>query len=76
MPRGAIVGMSQMYLSSSFLRLLMHKSISTQTKSAHDIKWAVKKEHKHTNTNHVTTHDKSTNTNPLVVLDPDDIKTL
>ena len=56
--------------------IVMRKSISTQTKSAHDIKWAVKKEHKHTNTNHVTTHDKSTNTNPLVVLDPDNIKTL
>ena len=54
----------------------MRKSISTQTQSANDIKWAVKKEHKHTNTKHVTTHDKSTNTDPLVVLDPDDIKTL
>ena len=52
------------------------QSISTQTKSARNIRWAPKTEHKHTNTTFTKMVDKSTNSEPLIVLDPIDIKSL
>ena len=52
------------------------QNISTQTRSARNIRWAPKTEHKHTNTQFVKSVDKSTNTDPLIILDPVDIRSL
>ena len=52
------------------------QNISTQTRSARNIRWAPKTEHKQTNTQFIKYVDKSTNTDPLIVLDPIDIRSL
>ena len=52
------------------------QNISTQTRSARNIRWAPKTEHKYTNTQFVKSVDKSTNTDPLIILDPVDIRSL
>ena len=52
------------------------QNISTQTRSARNIRWAPKSEHKYTNTQFVKSVDKSTNTDPLIILDPVDIRSL
>ena len=53
-----------------------HRNIGTRTTSAKHIHWGREMKHTHTNTEFIHKKDKSTNTDPLITLDPSDVTNL